>query len=129
MTAAANRPERFRPHAAREMAAMFDQVSPRYQLLNRLMTLGQDRSWRGAMWRAVPERARAVLDLCTGDGASLEGLRRPGRLVLGVDVSLAMLDQAAARYGGHGWSPRFACADAFRLPLRAGSLDAATIAF
>ncbi len=111
------------------MAGMFDQVAPRYELLNRLMTLGQDRSWREAMWRSVPESARTVLDLCTGNGDSLEGLRRPGRRVLGVDVSLAMLQAAAHRLPHTGWAPRLACADAFRLPLRDASLDAVTIAF
>src|SRR6185369_4402283 len=86
---------RFRPHAAQPMAEMFDDVSGRYDLLNTLLSMGQDRAWRRAMWREVPARARAVLDLCTGSGVSLPGLRRPGRLVIGVDVSLRMLERAA----------------------------------
>ena len=118
-----------RPHATRELAGMFDDVSGRYDLLNALMTLGQDRAWRRAMWRAVPEDARAVLDLCTGSGVSLPGLVRPGRLVLGMDVSLRMLERAAEGTRYQGWAPRLACADGFRLPLRAGTLDAVTIAF
>jgi demethylmenaquinone methyltransferase/2-methoxy-6-polyprenyl-1,4-benzoquinol methylase len=121
--------ERFEPHAARAMASMFDDVSGRYDLLNRVMTLGQDGAWREAMWRAVPADARVVLDLCTGSGVSLPGLRRPGRTVLGIDVSLAMLEVAEERHGGPGWSPRLACADAFHLPLRDGALDAVTVAF
>src|SRR5262245_44894809 len=106
--------ERFRPHAAREMASMFDGVTGRYDLLNRLMTLGQDGAWRATLWRAVPERARVVLDLCTGNGVSLTGLTRPGRLVIGADVSLKMLESAAAadRAGGPGWSARLVGADA-----------------
>ncbi len=115
--------------AVREMAGMFDGVSGRYDLLNSLMTLGQDRAWRAAMARAVPEEAHAVLDLCTGNGVSLEGLLEPGRLVLGLDASLGMLRQAADAHGGWGWAPRLACADAFRLPLRGGAVDAVTIAF
>lgn len=121
--------ERFEPHASRAMASMFDEVSGRYDLLNRLMTLGQDGAWREAMWRGVPEGARTVLDLCTGSGVSLSGLRRPGRLVLGMDVSLRMLEVAGAQQGSAGWAPRLACADGFRLPLRDGALDAVTIAF
>ena len=122
-------PARFAPHAAREMASMFDSVSPRYDLLNRLMTLGRDRAWRAAMARSIPADARVVLDLCTGNGVSLTGLRRPGRLVIGIDVSLAMLEDAQARLGGAGWAPRLAAADAFRLPLPRSSVDAVTIAF
>jgi hypothetical protein len=40
-----------------------------------------------------------------------------------------MLEQAAAAQGRLGWAPRLACGDAFHLPLRAGSLDAITVAF
>jgi demethylmenaquinone methyltransferase/2-methoxy-6-polyprenyl-1,4-benzoquinol methylase len=118
-----------RDHAVRELAGMFDDVSGRYDLLNSMMTLGQDRAWRAAMWRAVPEAAGVVLDLCTGSGVSLGGLRRPGRILLGVDASLRMLELAADEHGPWGWAPRLACADAFRLPFRDGALDAVTIAF
>jgi demethylmenaquinone methyltransferase/2-methoxy-6-polyprenyl-1,4-benzoquinol methylase len=118
-----------RDRAVHEMADMFDDVSSRYDLLNSLMTLGQDRAWRAAMWRAVPESAHVVLDLCTGSGASLEGLVRPGRTVVGVDASLAMLEMAAEEHRPWGWGPRLACADVFRLPFRDGAVDAATIAF
>jgi demethylmenaquinone methyltransferase/2-methoxy-6-polyprenyl-1,4-benzoquinol methylase len=121
--------ERFQPHASTAMASMFDDVSGRYDLLNRVMTLGQDGAWREAMWSTVPADAHVVLDLCTGSGVSLPGLRRTGRVVLGVDISLAMLEVARDTYGGAGWAPRVACADAFHLPLRNGSVDAVTVAF
>jgi len=111
------------------MAAMFDDVSARYDLLNALMTLGRDGAWREAMWREVPDDARVVLDLCTGSGVSLRGLRRPGRLVIGVDVSPGMLRVAREQEGWLGWAPRLVAADAFRLPLRAASVDCVTVAF
>ncbi|MEO5618508.1 MAG: class I SAM-dependent methyltransferase [Candidatus Eisenbacteria bacterium] len=108
---------------------MFDGVSARYDLLNRLMTLGQDGHWRAALAAAVPARAIVVLDLCTGNGVSLHGLTRPGRLVLGIDVSMGMLEGAADALPARGWAPRLVCADGFRLPLRGASVDAVTIAF
>jgi len=108
---------------------MFSRVSDRYDLLNRLMSLGRDGAWRRAMWSGVPGDARTVLDLCTGSGASLPGLRKAGRLVLGVDVSGPMLEIAAAGESQRGWAPRLVCADAFHLPLPDGSIDALTIAF
>ena len=120
---------RFAPRAGREMATMFDQVSGRYDLLNQVMSLGQDAAWRRAMWSAVPDDARVVLDLCTGSGVSLDGLRKPGRLVIGADVSPQMLELAASRQRRTGWAPRLVCADAFNLPLRNGSVDAITVAF
>jgi demethylmenaquinone methyltransferase/2-methoxy-6-polyprenyl-1,4-benzoquinol methylase len=121
--------DRFQPNATREMASMFDAVSSRYDFLNSVMTLGQDSAWREAMWARVPDEARTVLDLCTGSGVSLTGLRRVGRTVLGIDVSVGMLRVAAETHARGGWSPRLACADAFTLPLRTSSLDAVTVAF
>lgn len=120
---------RFEPRAARAMADMFDGVSARYDLLNRVMTLGRDASWRDALAREVPDDAVVVLDLCTGSGVSLTGLRQPGRLVVGMDVSVRMLHLARDEHGRHGWAPRLACADAMRLPIRDGSVDCVTIAF
>jgi demethylmenaquinone methyltransferase/2-methoxy-6-polyprenyl-1,4-benzoquinol methylase len=120
---------RFAPRASREMAGMFDGVVSRYDLLNRLMTLGLDHTWRLEMAKAVPESARVVVDLCTGNGVSADALRRTGRLVVGVDVSLGMLEQARGRHGRRGWAPRFACADAFAMPLADGAVDAVTVAF
>jgi demethylmenaquinone methyltransferase/2-methoxy-6-polyprenyl-1,4-benzoquinol methylase len=120
---------RFRPRAAGAMAEMFDDVSGRYDFLNRLMTLGRDQAWRREMWERVPESARTVLDLCTGSGVSLDGLRRPGRLAIGLDVSLRMLENASEELTSAGWAPRLVCADVFRLPLPDGSVDAVTIAF
>jgi demethylmenaquinone methyltransferase/2-methoxy-6-polyprenyl-1,4-benzoquinol methylase len=111
------------------MASMFDDVSRRYDFLNSVMTLGQDSAWREAMGRRVPADAHTVLDLCTGSGASLTRLRRVGRTVLGIDVSVGMLRVAAATHAHGGWSPRLTCADAFALPLRSASLDAVTVAF
>ncbi len=121
--------ERFKPHATREMAEMFDDVSTRYDWLNRLMTLGRDAAWREAMWRDVPDDARVVLDVCTGSGSSLRGLRQPGRLVIGVDASLKMLHVAREQEGWVGWAPRLVAADAFLLPIAGSSVDCVTIAF
>ena len=121
--------DRFEPRAVSALAGMFDDVSGRYDFLNRVLSLGQDGAWRTAMWRMVPDAARVCLDLCTGSGASLPGLLRPGRLVLGIDASPGMLELASAATAGPGWAPRLACADAFRLPLRDRSLDCVTIAF
>jgi len=120
---------RFAPRAHREMAGMFDGVSRRYDLVNRLMTLGLDDAWREVMWRQVPDTATLVVDLCTGNGVSADGMTRTGRTVLGVDVSLGMLEHARDTWDEGRWAPRFACADAFHLPLAGETVDAVTVAF
>lgn len=121
--------DRFAPHASREMADMFDDVAGRYDLLNWILTLGRDASWRAAMAAEVPDDANVVLDLCTGSGTSLDGLREPGRVVLGVDISVGMLRLARDRHGRFGWAPRLVAADGFALPFAAASVDCVTIAF
>lgn len=126
--APAGDPDRFAPRAAGAMAEMFDEVVPRYDFLNRLMTLGRDEAWRRTAWHAVPENARVVLDLCSGSGTSLTGLRRPGRLVIGLDVSFKMLVHAAEE-GRAGWAPRLVCADGFHLPFANRSVDCVTAMF
>src|SRR5262249_36093504 len=104
-------------HAPRALGEMFSAVSPRYDLLNALLSLGQDRVWRYHLWAAVPDDARVVADVACGSGASLWGLRRPGRTVLGLDASELMLEAAAERIARRIGAPHLVRADAFRLPL------------
>ena len=120
---------RFAPHAQRALGEMFSDVSPRYDLLNALLSLGQDRVWRYHLWAAIPESARVVADVCCGSGASLWGLRRPGRTVLGLDASALMLEAAAERSDRRIGAPRLVRADAFHLPLADASVEAITMAF
>ncbi len=120
---------RFEPRAHRALGEMFSEVSPRYDLLNSVLSLGQDRGWRYHLWATVPEEARLVADVCCGSGVSLAGLRRPGRTLLGFDASHSMLALAAERFGRRVGGPVLVRADGFRLPLADGTLDALTIAF
>ena len=111
------------------MAGMFDGVSARYDLLNKLMTLDMDEAWRAAMARAIPTKGTVVVDLCTGNGVSAQAVQRTGRMVVALDVSLGMLEQAQMRYGHDSWAPWFGAADAFKLPLMDACADAVTVAF
>lgn len=69
--------------------------------------------------RAVAARATSVLDIACGSGAMSRELQRPGRTVIGLDVSAAELDLAAQR-GPGPWI----LGDALRLPLADASVDA-----
>ena len=106
---------------------MFDRIAPRYDLLNRVMTLGLDRSWRRAALEAVRiGPGDRVLDLATGTGDLAELARARGaRVVVGVDFAPAML-RAARRRQPDGL---FVRADALRLPLPDASIDAITCGF
>lgn len=142
--------------AGKELAlvqAMFDRVAPRYDLLNTVLSMGQDAHWRRVAaraalsarpdWREGPDRpdARsapspsasaamseaAVLDVAAGTGAlSRELLDRGAGSVTAVDLSHPML-LAGARRAGHAL--HLVAGDALRLPFRSETFDAVTIAF
>lgn len=71
--------------------------------------------------RAVSRRADTVLDIGCGSGAMSRELARPGRIVVGADISYAELTLAASR----GKTP-FICADGKQLPIADESFDAVT---
>ena len=107
---------------------MFDDVAPRYDLINDVLSLGLDRWWRRVAARTVADAAAPgarVLDLGCGTGrlgALLAGRAR----VVGVDVSRAMLSHARAA------APPFAGlvqASAFRLPFADASFGAVASGF
>ena len=104
---------------------MFDRIAGRYDLMNRLITGGQDRKWR----RFVVDMTNlpaggALLDIATGTGdIALEALRRqPEARVVGADFALGMMRVGQARRGGGG--VRWSGADALQLPFADASFDA-----
>lgn len=111
------------------LGSMFSAISWRYDLLNALMSLGQDEAWRGRLAASIPPGAR-VLDLCCGSArSSVPAFARSGRPVTGLDVSFAMLERGRdhARRRRAGFDPVHG--DGFRLPFRDGAFDVVTAAF
>jgi demethylmenaquinone methyltransferase/2-methoxy-6-polyprenyl-1,4-benzoquinol methylase len=111
------------------LGSMFSAISWRYDLLNGLMSLGQDGAWRRTLVATIAPGSR-VLDLCCGSARSaVEAFARSGTEVVGVDVSFAMLARGQAFAQGRG--ARFAPVhgDAFRLPFKDGAFDVVTAAF
>ncbi|HEX9018237.1 MAG TPA: ubiquinone/menaquinone biosynthesis methyltransferase [Anaerolineaceae bacterium] len=114
---------------ARQVQAMFKTIAPHYDLMNRLMTGGQDVAWRKQVIRLarIPSGGR-VLDLGTGTGdLSREALRQsPGCRPISADFTLGMM-QAGKRLPGPvlAWS----CADALNLPFPDQTFDAVVSGF
>jgi len=103
---------------------MFGRIASRYDLLNRLMTAGQDRRWRGEVVdRAALQPGERLLDVGCGTGdLALEALRRsPQASVVGADFAAPML--AMARRRGAASGAAFILADALHLPFPAGTFD------
>jgi demethylmenaquinone methyltransferase/2-methoxy-6-polyprenyl-1,4-benzoquinol methylase len=107
----------------RAVRSMFDTIAPRYDLVNRVMTIGLDRRWRRATVRALglPAEAR-VLDVACGTGDLCQELRAAGYDPVGIDLSAGMLAHA------HTADP-LAQGDALQLPIRGGSADGVVSGF
>jgi demethylmenaquinone methyltransferase / 2-methoxy-6-polyprenyl-1,4-benzoquinol methylase len=114
---------------------MFDAIAGRYDFLNHVLSAGIDRRWRKAAVRALGLSGRElVLDVCTGtaDLALAAVAARPGAAaVIGVDFAGAMLriGRDKIRRRGFARSVQLVRGDATRIPVAAGSVDAATVAF
>jgi demethylmenaquinone methyltransferase/2-methoxy-6-polyprenyl-1,4-benzoquinol methylase len=120
------------PH---RIAAMFDAIAGRYDLLNTVLSAGLDRYWRRMAIGSLGFSGReTLLDVCTGTGdVAIAAVRRANgaRAVMGVDFAGAMLRHAHDKVGGTSLQNRvaFVRGDAVRLPIVDASVDGATIAF
>ncbi len=114
-----------------DVAAMFDETARRYDLLNDVLSLGQDRLWRRAVAQAVhPAPGERILDLAAGTGTSASAIAASGASCVACDFSLGMLREGVRRQRtSPAEGPRFIAGDALRLPLRDGCFDAVTISF
>ncbi len=114
---------------SRDVQTMFDEISGRYDRLNRVLSAGRDLAWRRKAVAMLPElgpEAR-VLDLCGGTGDFTAALRRRGsraQCVIG-DFSQPMLRLSRPK----GLDAPPVALDALRPPLKAASFDAVLCGF
>ena len=121
--------------STRRVAAMFAQISPRYDLLNHLLSVGVDRCWR--WWttrhvRAVP--GEPILDVCSGTGdLALAYLRQTAGQcpVVATDVCLEMLALGRRKFRQRRVAAlaRSVVADTQRLPLADNTFGVVCVAF
>jgi demethylmenaquinone methyltransferase/2-methoxy-6-polyprenyl-1,4-benzoquinol methylase len=115
--------------------AMFDRIAERYDLLNRLLSFGLDRSWRKKLLKGlgVLETGDEVLDLATGtaDVAIAIARANPEVNVMGLDPSGGMLAVGEAKIARMGLNDRVQLiqGDAQALPFEDQRFAAACIAF
>ena len=111
---------------------MFDAIAPRYDLLNALLSLGIDRSWRrAAVAAALVDAPRSILDVATGTADLALALERSaqGARVIGVDFSEPMLSVGRAKVARAGSNVDLQWGDGTALPYPDASFDAVTIAY
>ena len=118
------------PERARYVQQMFTRIAPRYDLMNRLMTAGQDVHWRREVIRraGLPPGGR-LLDLGSGTGdLAREAVRQnPDGQVVAADFTLEMMRVGRQRMRAADGLPAvqaWAAADALRLPFPDGYFDA-----
>jgi demethylmenaquinone methyltransferase/2-methoxy-6-polyprenyl-1,4-benzoquinol methylase len=115
---------------AQQVRDMFARISTKYVLLNRLMTLGQDRAWRQELIEGVKLNGRdRLLDVGTGSGdLALEARRKSESLsIVACDFTPEMIHVGRRRQDAG--SIQWVLADAENLPFRANSFDAVVSGF
>jgi len=115
-----------------QVERMFDSISPKYDLLNRVFSLGIDQGWRRKVMRLVAqEPVEHLLDVATGtaDLAILASKKVPQ--VTGVDISEGMLEHGRTKVAKRGLQKRVVLqrADSADLPFPDATFDAVTVAF
>lgn len=114
---------------ARRVREMFARISPRYDLLNHLLSGYLDKRWRRTAVRKlqslIPKNAR-LLDVACGTGdLSIEIFEKTGAEVIGLDFCRPMLELAKEK----AQRIRFIEGDALQLPFADATFDAVTIGF
>ena len=117
-----------------EVREMFDNIAPKYDLLNHTLSMNIDRIWRRRVVRIVcRSRPHRILDVATGTGdLAIEMARRIRDVhVLGVDLSEKMLDVARCKVAARGLDERVVLdvGDAEHLRVSDASVDVVTVAF
>ncbi len=114
---------------------MFDEIAGKYDLLNRLLSLGQDEPWRQQIRKCLPSKNfYDILDIATGTGDVILSLVKDNPAVhsaYGVDLAEGMLEIAKTKVKAAGLQSKITLqkADAQALPFVAESFDAVTISF
>jgi demethylmenaquinone methyltransferase/2-methoxy-6-polyprenyl-1,4-benzoquinol methylase len=116
---------------ARYVQEMFARIAGRYDLMNRLMTFGQDVRWRRYViaQAALPDGGR-LLDIATGTGdIAAEGIRQNGGLTaVAADFTLEMMEAGRAQYPERS-ALHWVAADTLALPFAGDSFDGVTSGF
>jgi demethylmenaquinone methyltransferase/2-methoxy-6-polyprenyl-1,4-benzoquinol methylase len=121
------------PGKKEQVAAMFDDIAPRYDLLNRLLSFGIDQKWRDRVIESLrADGPKRILDVATGTAdLAIKALSLDPEKVVGVDISDEMLALGRNKIDRAGASGKIMLqrGDAEKLPFSDTQFDAALVAF
>lgn len=116
-----------------DVRRMFDDIAPKYDLLNRVLSAGIDRKWRRlVIEKLLADHPRRVLDVATGTAdLAIMAAERGVDNVVGVDIAENMLEIGREKVDEHGLGEAVVLrtGDAEKLPFSDRQFDAATVAF
>lgn len=117
-----------------EVEQMFDNISHRYDFLNRLLSVGIDVSWRKKVVKMVTEtEPKTILDVATGTGDLAIALakKNPQAKITGFDLSNGMLEHGRLKVAEKNLSDQIEMiqGDAENMPFEDNTFDAITVAF
>lgn len=115
-----------------QVRQMFNAIAPKYDLLNRLLSMGIDKLWRKKVVRMVSKNnPSAILDMACGTGDLTIALAKalPHAKITGMDLSQEMLEVANQKINARNINIDLVTAQAEILPLPLNSFDAVTCAF
>lgn len=116
-----------------QVEEMFDNISPRYDFLNHVLSLNIDKLWRKKTIKKLkPYRPKTILDIATGTGDfAIVALKLGDVNVTGIDISEGMLNVGKQKVAAKKLDNQiqFKKADSEKLPFEKNSFDAAIVGF
>lgn len=126
---------KLKEHSRENIHQMFDQISPTYDLANRVMTFRLDQLWRRKMVKMLPDREQmVVLDCATGTADQLICMMERSKKIkkaIGVDLAAEMvaIGEKKVKDKPYAQALSFQIASALDLPFEANTFDCVTISF
>jgi demethylmenaquinone methyltransferase/2-methoxy-6-polyprenyl-1,4-benzoquinol methylase len=116
-----------------QVEQMFDNISSKYDLLNRILSMGIDVSWRKKVVRSVKKsNPETILDIATGTGdLAIQMAKETDAQITGFDLSAGMLEVGRKKIKEEKLENRIEMiqGDAENMPFDNNSFDCITVAF
>lgn len=116
--------------AKKDVALLFDDISPRYDIANTIISLGLEKIWRRHFLKNINSGDNAILDACCGSGTSTIQVSSKAKeaKIFGIDISEKMISIARDRYKDSK-NIAFSVGDIMSLDFKNNSIDCITIVF